>query len=77
MKARDYFLANGIPIVFEGRKGPGCNYGVNFLDPDGYEFEVYCDMDQIGPDGRARPASQFRRAGSLAEAIANPVPKTW
>ncbi len=77
LKARDYFIANGIPIVFEGRKGPGCNYGINFLDPDGYELEVYCDMDQIDASGRRRPASQFRRAGTLAEAIANPVPKTW
>lgn len=76
-QARDYLIANNIPIVFEGRKGPGCNYGINFLDPDGFEFEVYCDMDQIDSSGRKRPASQFRRAGTLAEAIANPVPKTW
>lgn len=77
MQARNYFIANGIPIVFEGRKGPGYNYGINFLDPDGFEFEVYCNMDQIDASGRRRPASQFRRAGTLAEAIANPVPKTW
>jgi catechol 2,3-dioxygenase-like lactoylglutathione lyase family enzyme len=77
LKTRDYFIANGIPIVFEGRKGPGCNYGINFLDPDGFEFEIYCNMDQIDASGRRRPASQFRRAGTLAEAIANPVPERW
>lgn len=77
LKARDYLRDNDIPIVFEGRKGAGCNYSINFLDPDGYEFEIYCKMDQVGPDGRLRPASQFRRASTLDEAIANPVPETW
>ena len=47
VKARAYFKANNIPIVFEGRKGAGCNESINFLDPDGYEFEIYCNMDQI------------------------------
>ena len=55
--AKAYFKANNIPIVFEGRKGAGCNISINFLDPDGYEFEIYTDMDQIGEDGRLRPAS--------------------
>lgn len=76
-KARDFLKENGIPIVFEGRKGAGCNIGINFLDPDGYEFEIYCGMDQIDESGRLRPAEQFRRAKSLEEAVANPVQKTW
>jgi len=76
-KARDYFRKNNIPIVFEGRKGAGCNIAINFLDPDGYQFEIYCQMDQIGEDGRMRPPSHFNRVNSLEEAIANPVPKTW
>jgi hypothetical protein len=50
---------------------------MNFLDPDGYEFEIYCNMDQIGKVGRLRPEEQFIRANSLDEAIAKPVPKTW
>lgn len=77
LKARDFLKENGIPIIFEGRKGAGCNIGINFLDPDGYEFEIYCNMDQIDESGRVRPAEQFRRAKSLEEAIANPVPETW
>lgn len=77
VKARDYLKANGIPIVFEGRKGAGCNIAVNFLDPDGYEFEIYCDMDQIDETGRTRAHDQYRRANSLEEAIANPVSKDW
>ena len=77
VKAREFFRENNIPIIFEGRKGAGCNTSINFLDPDGYEFEIYYGIDQVGPDGRLRPPSQFRRAKSLDEAIANPVPKEF
>ena len=77
LEARAYLIANGIPIVFEGRKGAGCNEAINFLDPDGHEFELYCNMDQIDHTGRLRPSSHFRPALTLDEAIANPVPKTW
>jgi catechol 2,3-dioxygenase-like lactoylglutathione lyase family enzyme len=75
--ARDYLRANGVPILAEGRKGAGSNTGVNFLDPDGNQFELYCDMDQIGESGRIRPSSQWVRADTLEEAIAKPVAKTW
>jgi catechol 2,3-dioxygenase len=77
LKARDFMRENNIPIVFEGRKGAGCNIGINFKDPDGYEFEIYCQMDQIDESGRLRPKELFRRAKSLEEAIENPVSETW
>ena len=77
LAARDYLLRNNVPIVFEGRKGAGSNYGINFLDPDGNQFELYCDMDQIDVSGRIRPRSQWVRAKTLDEAIAKPVTKTW
>ena len=73
-KARDFLKENGVTIVFEGRRGPGSNPGVEFLDPDGYMVELYASMDQIGPDGKSRPPEEWRRASSLEEAIANPVP---
>jgi catechol 2,3-dioxygenase-like lactoylglutathione lyase family enzyme len=76
-KAKAYFKQNNIPVVFEGRKGAGCNISINFLDPDGYEFEIYCDMDQIGPEGRLRPPEQFKRRNPLEDAISDPVPKAW
>jgi len=76
-QAKAYLIDNGIPIVFEGRKGAGCNISINFLDPDGYEFEIYCDMDQIGEDGRVRPASLFKPKNPLEEAITDPVTKEW
>jgi catechol 2,3-dioxygenase-like lactoylglutathione lyase family enzyme len=76
-EAREYLRERGVPIVFEGRKGPGGNYSINFLDPDGHEFELYTDIDQIDESGRTRPPSQFRRAKSLEEAVANPLPLRW
>ena len=77
LKARDYLNANNIPIIFEGRKGPGCNISLNFLDPDGYEFEIYYGIDQVDESGKIRPSSHYRRADTLEEAIANPVPERW
>jgi catechol 2,3-dioxygenase-like lactoylglutathione lyase family enzyme len=77
-EARDYLKANNIPMAFEGRKGAGGNTSLHFLDPDGFEFEIYYKMDQIDEDGHLRPDAQFRRAGSLEEAAANPLPaKKW
>lgn len=74
---RDFLRDRGVPITFEGRRGAGCNTGVEFLDPDGYSIELYCGMDQIGANNRARPASQWRRASSLEEARDNPVPTLY
>jgi catechol 2,3-dioxygenase-like lactoylglutathione lyase family enzyme len=77
LEARDYLRSKGVKIVWEGRKGAGCNIGVTCLDPDGYEFELYCDMDQVDANGRTRPAAQFRRAKTVEEAMAKPLPKRW
>jgi catechol 2,3-dioxygenase-like lactoylglutathione lyase family enzyme len=77
LKARAFLNENGIPVVFEGRKGAGCNIALHFNDPDGYEFELYCEMDQVDDIHGARPKEQFHRVKSLEDAIANPVPKTW
>ena len=74
---RDFLKENNIPIVFEGRKGPGCNISVHLMDPDGYEFELYCNMDQIDDTTGKRPADQFNRVSSLEDAAENPVPITW
>ncbi len=77
LETRDFLKLNGIPVVFEGRKGAGCNISLHFRDPDGFEFELYCGMDQIDGSGRKRPPEQFHRVKSLEDAIENPVPKTW
>jgi hypothetical protein len=73
LRIRDFLEARGLPIVFEGRRGPGSNPGVEFLDPDAYMIDLYAGMDQLGADGRSRPPEEWRRASSLEEAIANPI----
>lgn len=74
VKIRDFLRAKGVPIVYEGRRGPGGNPGVEFKDPDGFNIELYSSMDQVGSDGRSRPAEQWSRAKTLEEAMANPLP---
>jgi catechol 2,3-dioxygenase-like lactoylglutathione lyase family enzyme len=70
---RDFLRANDVKIVYEGRRGAGSNPGIEFLDPDGYQLEVYASMDQIGWEGVSRPANQWRRATSLEQVLAEPV----
>ncbi|HZT07424.1 MAG TPA: VOC family protein [Chloroflexota bacterium] len=73
-KAREFLRERGIEIEFEGRRGPGSNIGIEFRDPDGYAIELTCEMEQIGWNDSARPVSMHRRASSLEEAVANPMP---
>jgi catechol 2,3-dioxygenase len=72
-RARAWLRQHGVPIVFEGRRRAGCQLAVEFTDPDGNNLEIYWGLDQIGTDGRARPAGEWRPARSLEEAVANPV----
>jgi catechol 2,3-dioxygenase len=75
---RAYLRDRGIPIVWEGRRLLGGHTSVEFLDPDGYHVELYCDMDQIGPDGRSRPRDpNMQRYDTLEKARDNPKSPTW
>ena len=73
-KIRDFLRAKNVKIIYEGRRGPGGNPGVEFVDPDGFNIEIYASMDQIGSDGKSRPASEWSRAKTLEEAVENPLP---
>lgn len=75
--ARDFLRSHGVNVTWEGRRGPGGNPGFHCLDPDGYEFELYCDMDQIDERGVSRPPEQWNRVGSLEEAAEKPLPQRW
>jgi catechol 2,3-dioxygenase-like lactoylglutathione lyase family enzyme len=70
---RRHLRAQGVPIVFQGRRRAGVQIAVEFLDPDGHHLEVYWGVDQVGPDGRVRPKDEWREAHTLEEAVANPV----
>jgi catechol 2,3-dioxygenase-like lactoylglutathione lyase family enzyme len=72
-RARSWLQRHGVSIVFEGRRRAGCQVAVEFRDPDGNNLEIYWGLDQVGPDGRARPSSEWRPAKTLEDAVANPV----
>ncbi len=72
--ARDRLRACGAKIDFEGRRRAGCQIAVEFRDPDNHSLEIYWGVDQVGSDGRVRPASEWHGVRSLDEAIADPVP---
>ncbi|MBI3076861.1 MAG: VOC family protein [Deltaproteobacteria bacterium] len=64
-KAKGLLEARGIPILWSGQHGPGNNKGIYFTDPEGNVVELYCDLDQIGWDGRSRPSEQWNRREGL------------
>lgn len=74
LHAREHLRAAGATITFEGRRRAGCQVAVEFHDPDGHALEIYWGLDQIGSDGRSRPAQQWRPAASIEAAIADPPP---
>jgi len=73
IRARNHLRAHNVPIDFEGRRRAGVQIAVEFRDPDGHHLEIYWGLDQIGSEGRARPASEWKGAKSLEAAIADPV----
>jgi catechol 2,3-dioxygenase-like lactoylglutathione lyase family enzyme len=73
VRARDHLRRHGLAIDFEGRRRAGCQIAVEFRDPDGHRLEIYWGLDQIGSDGAARPASQWKGAQTIEQAIADPV----
>lgn len=68
-RARDHLKAQGARITYEGRRRAGCQVAVEFLDPDGHHLELYWGVDQIGSDGRSRPAAEWRQTTSLEDAV--------
>lgn len=74
---RAYLQERGVPMVFQGRRRLGAHTSVEFLDPDGYHVELFCDMDQLGPDQRSRPMSSGPRIETLEAARDNPKAPTW
>lgn len=73
LRARDHLRRHGVPIDFEGRRRAGCQIAVEFRDPDNHRLEIYWGIDQIGSDGRARPAAEWKGAHGIEAAIADPV----
>ncbi|HEX9146783.1 MAG TPA: VOC family protein [Candidatus Binatia bacterium] len=74
LRARDRLRAHKVKIDFEGRRRAGCQIAVEFRDPDNHSVEIYWGVDQVGSDGRIRPANEWHGVKSLEEAITHPVP---
>ena len=56
---------------------PGIDYSAFALDPDGHCIQLYYYMEQIGWDGRVRPAAERRRVdGEWPEAL-EPLSDTY
>jgi catechol 2,3-dioxygenase-like lactoylglutathione lyase family enzyme len=70
-RTRTWLRKHGVTIVFEGRRRAGCQIAVEFQDPDGNNVEVYWGIDQVGTNGDVRPASEWRPARTLEDAVAN------
>jgi catechol 2,3-dioxygenase len=73
LRARDHLRHHGVQIDFEGRRRAGVQIAVEFRDPDNHRLEIYWGLDQVGSDGRVRPAAEWKGAQSLKQAIADPV----
>jgi catechol 2,3-dioxygenase-like lactoylglutathione lyase family enzyme len=74
-EAREYLKERGVPIVHEGRHRMGGHTSIEFLDPDGFQLELYWDMDKTRPDGKSRPIGPAVKG--LEAARDNPKPPTW
>ena len=73
VRARAHLRAHGVALDFDGRRRAGVQIALEFRDPDGHNLEIYWGIDQIGSEGRVRPAAQWKGARSLEDAIADPV----
>ena len=73
VRVREHLRMHQVQIDLDGRRGAGVQLVVEFRDPDGHRLEIYWNIDQIGADGRARPAEQWKSVNSLEAAIADPV----
>ncbi|HXQ68317.1 MAG TPA: VOC family protein [Alphaproteobacteria bacterium] len=73
LRARNHLHKHNVKIDFEGRRRAGVQIAVEFRDPDNHRLEIYWGIDQVGSDGRVRPAGEWKWAHSLKEAIADPV----
>jgi catechol 2,3-dioxygenase-like lactoylglutathione lyase family enzyme len=72
LQARAYLEAKGVPLDFEGRRRAGSQIAVEFCDPDGHRLEIFWGLDTVAADERIRPATEWKWAHSLEEAIADP-----
>ncbi len=57
--------AQKIEVIGPERKTAGMDATIEFSDPDGNKIQFYCDMDQMGWEGRSRPPEQWQPEKNL------------
>ena len=60
-RIRRYLLEQGVKASAIKHEGPGNDYTFDFDDPEGNRLQFFCEMDQIGWDGKSRPKEQWKR----------------
>jgi catechol 2,3-dioxygenase len=73
-RAREHLEKMGVPIDYEGRRRAGCQISLDFRDPDGHNLEIYWGLDQVPPDGHARPPEEWTATTSLEESVRRAPP---
>ena len=72
--AQKHLKKNNVKIEFAGRRRAGCQVAVEFRDPDGHFLEIYWGLDQVAPNGNARPPEEWLPVSSLEDAVENAPP---
>ena len=61
-RALKFLKEKGVMIVSGLRqRGPGGDKTIDFLDPDGNNIQLFCEMDQIGWDDVSKPKETWVR----------------
>ena len=77
--ACDFLEENGVRVDRNPPEAmrPGMDYVAHAFDPDGHCIQLYYYMEQIGWDGKARPASERRPVESTWPETLEPLPATF
>jgi catechol 2,3-dioxygenase-like lactoylglutathione lyase family enzyme len=73
LKAQGVRFTDAIPPELH----PGIDYAAHCIDPDGHCLELYCYMEQIGWDGKARPAHLRRKVDGDWPETLDPLSDTY
>jgi catechol 2,3-dioxygenase-like lactoylglutathione lyase family enzyme len=73
LKSRGVTFVDSIPPELY----PGIDYSAFALDPDGHCIQLYYYMEQLGWEGRARPAAARRRVGPVWPETLEPLSDTY
>ncbi len=60
-RIRAHLAGQGVKASAIKHEGPGNDYTFDFDDPEGNRLQFFCEMDQIGWDGKSRPKEQWKR----------------